>query len=62
MVLLLILRTVYHKAFIFHMLIGLGENKSPGVFKITRSKVKVSCDQLCEQFLLNILKTVDYKA
>jgi len=48
--LLIALRTVYHKAFIFHMLIVLGENKSPGVFKLTRPKVKVTwviCDQLC---------------
>ena len=39
---LLIFKTVYHKAFIFHMLFGLGENMSPGVFKFTRSKVKVT--------------------
>jgi len=34
-------------------------------FKFTRSKVKltwVTCDQLCKQFLLNILKTIDNKA
>jgi len=64
--LLIVFRTVYHKSFIFQKLIGLGENRSPGVFiKFTRPKVKVTwvtCDQLCKQFLLNILKTIDYKA
>ena len=49
------------------MLIGLGENKNPSVVEFTRPKVKVTsvtCDQLCKQFLLKILKTVDsdYKA
>jgi len=32
---------------------------SPGVFKLTRPKVKViwvTCDQVCKHFLLNILK------
>ena len=54
------LRTVYHKAFIFHTEIGFGENKSPSVFKFTRPKVKVtSCNnraydikKLFEQFFL----------
>ena len=59
-------KTVYHKAFIIHMLIGLGENKSTGVFKFTWSKVKVTwvtCSQLCKHLnQLNILKTSDYKA
>jgi len=40
--LLIILRTVYHRAFIFHMLIGLGEDMSPDVFMFTRSNVKVT--------------------
>jgi len=39
----LLLKTVYHRAFIFHMLIGLGENMISDVFKFTRSKVKVRC-------------------
>jgi len=55
--LLNILRIVYHKAFIFHMLIC--ENKSPGVFKFTRPEIKVTWvtgDKLGKQFLLNILK------
>jgi len=32
------LKQIYHKAFIFHMLIGRGENKSPG-FSILKVKV-----------------------
>jgi len=40
-----ILRTVYHKAFIFHMLIGLGENKSPCVFSSPEHKVLRVCAQ-----------------
>ena len=36
------LRTVYHRAFIFHMLIDLGENTMPDVLKFTMSKVKVT--------------------
>jgi len=38
----IILRTVYHRVFLFSMLIGLGDNTSPDVFKFTRSKVKVT--------------------
>ena len=30
------------QSFIFHMLIGLGEDTCPGVFKFTKSKVKVT--------------------
>jgi len=40
--LLIILRTVYHRAFIFHVMIGLGEITIPYVFNFTRSKVKVT--------------------
>jgi len=58
-----VLKKSYHIAFIYHMLIG--EHKSPGVFKFTRPKVKVTwvtCDKICKQFLLIILKTINYKA
>jgi len=33
--------TVTFIAFIFHLLIGLGDNTIPDLFKFTRSKVKV---------------------
>jgi len=36
------LRTVYHRAFIFHKQNGLGEDKNPFDFGFTRSKVKVT--------------------
>ena len=36
------LRTVYHRVFIFHMLIGLGEDKTAIDIGITMSKVKVT--------------------
>ena len=39
--LLIILRTDLTGAVKVHMVIGLGENKIPDVFKFTRSKVKV---------------------
>ena len=59
------LRTVYQRVFMFHVLICLGENRIPDVFKFTRSKVKVTwvifCDQLCKQFLLDILKLLIIK-
>jgi len=39
----IILKTFfYHRAFIFHMLIGLGEDENPSYFGFTRSKVKVT--------------------
>ena len=37
-----LLKTVDCRAFIFHMLIGLGENMITDVFKFTRPKVKVT--------------------
>ena len=37
-----LLKTVDHRAFIFHMLIGLGENTISDVFMFTRSRVKVT--------------------
>jgi len=40
--LLIILRTIYLRAFIFHMLIGLGEDITCIDFGFTRSKVKVT--------------------
>jgi len=42
MFMLIILRTVHHKALIFHMLIGLGQDRSSDCLKFTRSKVKVA--------------------
>ena len=42
MVVLIILRTMHHRALIFHMLVGLGKNMIPDVFKFARSKVKVT--------------------
>jgi len=40
-VLLIILRTVYHRGFIFHMPIGIGGNMTHFDFEFTRSKGKV---------------------
>jgi len=42
MVSLIILRTVYHRGFIFHILIGLGEGLTSIHFVLFRSKVKVT--------------------
>jgi len=39
---LIILITVYHRAFIFYMQIGLGEGLTPIDFVFFRSKVKVA--------------------
>jgi len=39
---IIILNIFYHRAFIFHMLIGLGEDKYPIDFGFTRSKVEVT--------------------
>jgi len=36
--------SIYHRDLIFHMLIGLGEEKNPINFRLTRSKVKVTTD------------------
>jgi len=36
------LKTIYHRAFIFHMLIGLGKDKTPINIGFIRSKVKVT--------------------
>jgi len=36
------LQTVYHRAFIFHMLIGLGKDMTPIDFGITMSKGNVT--------------------
>jgi len=47
------------QSFIFYMMFGLCDNKSPGVFKFTKPKVKVTwvtCDQLCKQFSTEHLK------
>ena len=38
---LIFLRTVYYRAIIFHMLIGLGKDMTPIDFRFTRMKVKV---------------------
>jgi len=56
---LIFLRTLYHRAFISHLLIGLGKDMTLFEFELIRSKVKVTFDQLCKQFLLNIYKTID---
>jgi len=37
-----LLKTIYHRAIIFHMLIGLGKDKTPINIWFTRSKVKVT--------------------
>ena len=36
------MKTIYHRAFIYHVLIGLGENKNLIDFGFTGSKVKVT--------------------
>jgi len=42
MVPIIILKTIYHSAFIFHMLIGLSEDKTPFDYEFTMSKIKVT--------------------
>jgi len=42
MVPFIILRTVYHRAFIFHMLIGPGETLTPMDFVFFMGRVKVT--------------------
>jgi len=55
----------YHTAFIFHMLIGPGEDMAPFGVKFSRSKVMVTRVTLIKNltwFLFIILRTVCYKA
>jgi len=64
MFLLIIFRTVYPRAFIFYMLIGLVEGMIPLIFKFTRSTDKVTrvtFVKVCKH-LLFILRTLDHRA
>jgi len=61
----IILRTICHRAFIFHMQIGLGKDKHTINFRFTRSKVKVTrvtFEKKLIMFPLIILRTVCHKA
>jgi len=60
--LFIILRTIYHSAFIFHMLIGLDGNMTPINIDLIRSKVKVK-NHFCKKwFPFIILRTVYCRA
>jgi len=38
---IIILRTIYHRAFVFHVQIGPGKDKNPIDFRVIKSKVNV---------------------
>ena len=59
------LETILDRAFIFHMLIGLGKDKNPIDFGFTRSKVKVTSETFVKKincFLRIILRTNYHRA
>jgi len=60
---LIILRTVYQRAFIFRMLISLGEDMTPIDLGFTRLKVKVTRFLFVKQwFPLIILRNIYHRA
>ena len=62
---LIILRTINHRAFIFHMLIGLMKDMTPVDFVFTRSKVKVTRVTLKKKencFLFMIYRNVYHRS
>jgi len=60
---LIVWRTIYHRDFIFYLLISLGEDMAPIDSGFTRSKVKVTRVLFVKQwFLLIILKNIYHRA